>query len=477
MGKKKIFTKKNSTTFSLVNRSQLDKANEAENDPSKLVLVPKNVINERARLHRAKLKQDNEENSHNQQYRDHIDRFGFPSHGSNYDYESHLKLMGGGTFISKDGKVCKIDRVERLNLPEEVLPSEEEAKRNFNSITISEKVMDKDLQEIINGECDDFEELDDDFVIQAAGEDDKKFDFDAHIARLIGESEKAVGLVPRKPFDYETFDLTEENTKSAVNDENDEISMELFEATLNEYGSDDWGEGQYVSEKTDNFEADKMMENYMNEFIRANKAKDWSTVMGQQEKEITNAVLNLSLDEETAKEIECSSDSSDLKEEEGDEFWENVENEIEYLRPKPQEKWDCETVLSTLSNLDNHPKVLRVDSINPKKNKISCDERAQVDSSAPIELSRKSGLPIGVLETKVAKKDSALPSENLGQKRERKETNEEKRARKAKIKEERKVIRAKKADLQALYKEGAKTATKVMANPETATRRSIFSYS
>jgi protein LTV1 len=62
--------------------------------------------------------------------RDHITELGFVNDG--YDYSKHLKTMGGGTFIGKDGAVSRA-----LSLPSDILPSEEELRRDYEAITIT----------------------------------------------------------------------------------------------------------------------------------------------------------------------------------------------------------------------------------------------------------------------------------------------------------------------------------------------------
>ena len=67
---------------------------------------------------------------------DHINEWGFKNDG--YDYSQHLKEMGGGKFISKDGKVGEAPKYT-VNLPEDVMPSEGmDLQRDLQAITISD---------------------------------------------------------------------------------------------------------------------------------------------------------------------------------------------------------------------------------------------------------------------------------------------------------------------------------------------------
>ncbi|MEQ2316583.1 Protein ltv1, partial [Ameca splendens] len=107
-----------------------------------------------------------------------------------------------------------------------------------------------------------------------------------------------------------------------------------------------------------------------------------------------------------------------------------------------QEKWDCETIISTYSNLYNRPKVIK----EPPKPK-------------PIRVSNKTGIPLDVLPSRglTAKQaermmrinDSDLPRVST-QARSKEESKEERKARKHAIKEERKVRKLLKASADAI---------------------------
>jgi hypothetical protein len=144
--------------------------------------------------------------------RDHINAMGMPDDGTHYDYEDHLRSMGGGTFVAKvcsahcssalltiqallhisnnwrymflrhlpslqrtkqhtgypltpvhaayavaeqSGKVGSVPLpdAQAVVLPAEALPSEGgEVERHLASITISERVMEPDMRAIVTGE-------------------------------------------------------------------------------------------------------------------------------------------------------------------------------------------------------------------------------------------------------------------------------------------------------------------------------------
>lgn len=79
------------------------------------------------------------------------------------------------------------------------------------------------------------------------------------------------------------------------------------------------------------------------------------------------------------------------------------------LLPLQVEKWDCETIVSTYSNLDNHPSVLGIGHKARSKNRgrgaqARAEEAAATAAAGReagevgvVQLSEKTGLPIGVL--------------------------------------------------------------------------------
>jgi protein LTV1 len=102
--------------------------------------------------------------------KDHINELGFVNDG--YDYSKHLKEIGGGRFIGKDGNTQSYELPKQAAvLPDDVLPSTGELVRDLEAITISHEFMDEDLRDALFEDADDmgaFEILDDDFVAQVS---------------------------------------------------------------------------------------------------------------------------------------------------------------------------------------------------------------------------------------------------------------------------------------------------------------------
>ncbi|CAJ1052839.1 protein LTV1 homolog [Xyrichtys novacula] len=145
-----------------------------------------------------------------------------------------------------------------------------------------------------------------------------------------------------------------------------------------------------------------------------------------------------------------------LKEEEDEEEEEEMETVV---IEAPEEKWDCETIISTYSNIYNRPKIIK----EPPKTK-------------PIRVSQKTGIPLDVLPTKglTAKQsermtrinDSDLPRVST-QPRDKEESKEERKARKQAVKEERKERRSEKKANKKAFKEEKARQEKQMLNLRT----------
>ena len=157
---------------------------------------------------------------------------------------------------------------------------------------------------------------------------------------------------------------------------------------------------------------------------------------------------------EIEDEIEGKDD--DKEEERGDTESDSGDEDYmpDYLKPKEKLQWDCETIISTYSNLDNHP-VQLVSATGPRgKTSSSIANDSGRQEPKRITLSQKSGLPLGVLPTKqsTAGAEGTISRENKGAARNKKETREEKKIRKMRVKEERQEKRKTKSQLKMAFK-------------------------
>ncbi|KAK3009373.1 hypothetical protein RJ639_013790, partial [Escallonia herrerae] len=132
------------------------------------------------------------------------------------------------------------------------------------------------------------------------------------------------------------------------------------------------------------------------------------------------------------------------------------------------EVWDCETVMSTYSNLDNRPGKIGA-PVNRRKKKLV--ETVSGPLSAPvhvISLKGKEKLPVDFLpgsrkSTEKVKDGGRLLPELQNRKHHGQETKEEKKERKVAVKEERRQARRVKKELKGIYKCEAQHAQKVAA--------------
>ncbi|KAF0911989.1 hypothetical protein E2562_012800 [Oryza meyeriana var. granulata] len=142
------------------------------------------------------------------------------------------------------------------------------------------------------------------------------------------------------------------------------------------------------------------------------------------------------------------------------------------------EMWDCETIVSTYSNLDNHPGKIQTPG-NPKRRLPKVFPGETATTKDIIKLQGKERLPVEYLpqrkrnvEKEKAKPIEAPIAENF-KKGAQKETKEEKKARKAAVKEEKREARKAKKELKGLYKFETQKAQKVAAVTGPASIRLI----
>ncbi|KAJ1409720.1 Low temperature viability protein [Sesbania bispinosa] len=122
------------------------------------------------------------------------------------------------------------------------------------------------------------------------------------------------------------------------------------------------------------------------------------------------------------------------------------------------EVWDCETIVSTYSNLDNHPGKIEAPEITRRKKLAETVSAALSSSSQIISLKGKEKLPIDFLPggRKPAAENikglSTARTEQHKRKQHGLESKEEKKERKAAVKKERREARRVKKEMKGLYK-------------------------
>jgi len=137
-----------------------------------------------------------------------------------------------------------------------------------------------------------------------------------------------------------------------------------------------------------------------------------------------------------------------------------------YFSERMRNPWDCESILSTYSNLDNNPVTIGAHSsrrrrtTNNKKNKDPpIGDDVEQKKYQQILLSDKTGLPLGVLPVREEGYDDGddnygmdtYISVNKGEARSKNESKEEKNLRKLTVKRERQVARMQKKMLKEAF--------------------------
>ncbi|KAI9905137.1 hypothetical protein PsorP6_013437 [Peronosclerospora sorghi] len=302
---------------------------------------------------------------------------------------SYLRLFirAGVIFRFAGEKARALSR--KVELSQDALPSSEDQDRLLDAITLTTYVMDDDLREaLVDDEA--FEQLDDIFVLQATAEDLEQdgtddFDYDAHIAKLM---KAARGVTPLHRGNLTDSENEDEFSGTEVlepedRDDAQRVLDKLFEKTLAEEYDD-----EQLGELEENDPETRGNETMYGELLAA-VVGDYVFV----QQEIADAEGSLGNPVRTGNRLkqvfeECEAERCAYEyhenaetedEEEPEDQIARVEREkmelqepfksIQYLLRQERERWDCETIVSTYSTLDNHPTVLQEEIPTRRKQK------------------------------------------------------------------------------------------------------------
>jgi protein LTV1 len=500
MGKtKKFIDKKNSSTYHVLYRSQRDvgegptvlwpaTGNDAATDEKVLHIPPSSTMGEwKAKMAQVGLVDD-------------------------YDYEKHMRpITGSGDFFGPNGHRADPLKDARAHVLEDEV---QEVERQLDSIALTPDCMDEDIALALFGDFDEggFEEILDDFCVTAAqepeGEEEEKgFDFDAHVQSLIEKArlqEMGVPGVAAHEHDwgrtdaaffgkgkalrtYQERDDDDDDESGEFDDDEDfddfggeEITgvvpklspaeekalCDKFEMTLAEYDSDEVGEldndvdeirGDRELEGDSAFEAvlDEYLEEKEDEILFAGTVHlpDYRRKCGFHSLEVKDQ------QPEDVKEVLAeakaflASPALDLPPEE------ILIDGKSYYSQKSRNPWDCESILSTYSNLDNNPAVVensRRKGNKKKKNKVGPQQPIYEETVKQIQLSKKTGLPLGILPSRYGGSPDdfdTIASVNKGEKRSKEESSEEKKMRKALVQQQRQLSRIQKKMMKEAFQD------------------------
>ncbi|KAG8577521.1 hypothetical protein GDO81_010209, partial [Engystomops pustulosus] len=431
--KKPFIEKKKAVTFHLVHRSQRDPLAADETAPQRVLLPADKVETEKRKAEQ-------------RQYGVFFD--------DDYNYLQHLKETGpvelvpserprapSRIIVTEDGIVEEVAQSLQgpsINLPSSVFASEfEEDVGLLNKAAPRGLCLDLD-PDIVAALDDDFDfenpdnQLDDDFILHANdpttidrneyggdnewedvdteedGSEEGDFDSDGPFSEEGGEG----GDGSMKEFMFmqeETKSrFSQYSMSSSVMRRNEQLTLldERFEKFYEQFDDDEIG-------ALDNTELEGFIR------VDSNRLQD---VVEDYFKEKAKECVKLNALEH-APELGLIEEDEEAEEEE--------EEMQTIVIEEPKEKWDCESILSTYSNLYNHPQLIK----DPPKAKT-------------IKVSAKTGIPLGVLPERglTAKQVERMEMINGGdlpkvstQPRSKHESTEERKSRKQAIKEERKV--------------------------------------
>ncbi|ALC40665.1 CG7686 [Drosophila busckii] len=380
-GKKPYIDRKKAVTFHLVHRSQHDPLVTDETAPQRVLLE--------ASDRQASAKQQNEIGVDPAKRQEEQKKFGI-HFDDNYDYLQHLKKRENKIVWeymenpnqAKNENVGSVKNQNRLQLPSSVFASEfEENEGMLNKAALQpgpRPDWDPEVIAALDSDFEDKEDLEDDFVTQAMGsnsdeeigwedhdgEEDMEFGSDnLKDEENVDEFMDRLGpLMRQRRFDDEEVKsrFTEYSMSSSVIRRNEQLSLldDRFEEFFKTYDDPELGDLAL-----DDIEGNWQQKHpvVMQCFQEFKKKKNNMAYKKEWDRERIKKYLNI---------VEGEEDPSD----------DLVNYEVEESKDR---KWDCESILSTYSNIYNHPKLI--------------DEPRSQRIAKTIQINFKTGLPKNVL--------------------------------------------------------------------------------
>jgi len=144
---------------------------------------------------------------------------------------------------------------------------------------------------------------------------------------------------------------------------------------------------------------------------------------------------------------------------------EQTKVEIDRLTWRPERnRWDCESVISTYSNMENHPRGLKMKKIKPTKQRIELRKGRPSKFDYSIRPGTEKESDLGIIfedDEKEGSEDEMVTVIDLPNKRERNESPEERKRRKRLVKAQRRMARQQKRSLKKAFKEEKKLQEKM----------------
>ncbi|XAR61690.1 hypothetical protein NMG60_11016182 [Bertholletia excelsa] len=432
---------------------------------------------------------------------DHIRReileLGFPDDG--YNYLLHLreiKNSGGGSAYYHNTK-ARLDQLpldvkaydaSRLEISEASNDSNEKSIYSVAARTVGVKVqkaVDPEVVALLDDDLSRFgsddEDLEEDFVVKANLLNEVELELDEKL-NLIEKSEphrketdtsdasssqnNVVGLVDSREVRDHRPDLEE-----YCNDEQPRVRRLLDEQfdmlELKEYGTDN--EDEY-----DGFsgEEDKYHESLAEKVGGALKRCAVEDLELDGKYKVPSDLLLAKNISGNAESVESAAEVIQRCIEYAEKYENDNQDEYEVVVEESSDEsevWDCETIISTYSNLDNHPGKIGAPEARRKKKLAETVSGAFSAPSHVISLKGKEKLPVDYLPqgrrsaTKNVKDLTTSMKEQQKRKQHGQESKEEKKERKAAVKEEKREARRVKKEMKGLYRCEAQRAQRVVA--------------
>lgn len=417
---------------------------------------------------------------------------GFPDDG--YNYLLHLrdiKNTGGGSafYNNPKAKLNQLPRDEKAYDASGVLVSQGTSDADENimykvaSKTVGVKVqnaIDPEIAALLDDDDlsrfgSDVEDLEEDFVVQAnlceEGEDgstDNKFSVAEDFERATGSQ----NIIHNKSFGDEIFeDADVDHVEDAVDKPRTRRLLDdQFDTLLSrDYASGDDGGSDCDEHDGWVAEEDESLAQKLKHALGDHSKDDLDLDQGYK------APADILSGKEGSADQELLQSASDVIHRcmEYAEKYQNEDDDIEdeYIFEESSDEsevWDCETIVSTCSNLNNHPGKIVAPEITRRKKLAETVSGALNSKNSMITLKGKEKLPVDFLPhgRKVVDKvkdNGSVKTEQQKRKLHGPESKEEKKERKAAVKEARREARRTKKELKELYKGETHRAQKVVA--------------
>ena len=478
MGKKKFIDKKKAATFELCPRDTSDPLYSDVPGGDKIFLrVDQNPVNingfaeDNSQFDDAPEEEDlaygyssfagsSSNNPLPADVRKEILELGYPDDGYNYlDHLREIKNTGGGSnfyanpkfegeYLPRDVKAYDASRVKVSGVVVDGDGDGDGGEDDKLMYSVASKTVNVKVKKAIDPEVaalledsdgsqfgSDVEDLEEDFVVRANLADE-------------GEGCSGVSNEEEEEGEFARPPVAAENNPSRVPRQIDELFDQL---ELNEYGSESDYDGEeeefkaqsvgdLIYEKPKDYELDEKYMNPADLLKNSDSAKDKEELeyIIRRSVQYGENLVN-SNEDELVEVVEESSDES--------------------------EKWDCQTIVTTYSNLDNHPGLIcDPERARKKLSEALAKAKSLNGGSRIITLQGKEKLPVEFLPGRRAEQTSVKPkAEPVKRKTHGQETKEEKKERKAAVKTEKREARKMKKETKELYRFETQRAQKAVA--------------